>query len=165
MVEQVYLSTALPCICLVSVESVVFISPLLPPSTFLSRRGCPDAFQPCANMLLLCRTTGLSIWRLLLLNKRFNASAEDRYELSIKAVMCSVIEANLAIFCANIPTLGYQLFLSWFRTHKYGDFSGESRRVMTIGSGQKLNNRPEYWELDENVAERHWRPRSRNIDF
>ena len=84
--------------------------------------------------------TGVSIFRLSELHKRFGASAEDRYELAILAVMCSVIEANLTIICANLPTLGYQVFFDWVKEYKYGTVNEEDLRQLTIGNGPNPNN-------------------------
>ena len=83
------------------------------------------------------RTTGVSIFRLRELDKRFRASAGDRYELAILAVMCSVIEANLTIICANLPTLGYKVFSDWFGRHVYGGVYAGDLRQLTIGNGSK----------------------------
>ena len=81
------------------------------------------------------RTTGVSIFRLRELDKRFRAPAGDRYELAILAVMCSVIEANLTIICANLPTLGYRVFSDWFARHVYGGVYAGDLRQLTIGNG------------------------------
>ena len=95
--------------------------------------GIFGVLQACAHVLLLCRTTAISIVRLRLLNKRFGASAEDRYELAIQAVTYSVIEAHLAIICANLPTLGYQAFSDWVGENRHRRVSGSDRRRVTIG--------------------------------
>ncbi|KAL8823859.1 MAG: hypothetical protein Q9191_005490 [Dirinaria sp. TL-2023a] len=79
------------------------------------------------------RTTAISILRLTLLYKRFDASAEYRYELSILAVMYSVIEAHLAVFCAILPRLGYRMFFAWIGENRQRRVSGPDLRIHTLG--------------------------------
>lgn len=118
-----------------------------------------------AYILILDRTTGVSIFRLTELHKRFGASAEDRYELSILAVMCSVIEANLTITCANLPTLSYRLLFDWFERNMYGGVRAERLRQLAIGNGPNpVNVRGGDIELDD-IAEHHRLYQARVIDF
>ena len=79
------------------------------------------------------RTTAISILRLTLLYKRFGASAEYRYELSIQAVMYSVIEAHLAVFCAILPRLGYKMFFARIAENRRRRVSGPDLRELTLG--------------------------------
>ena len=88
----------------------------------------------CANVLSSRRTTTISIYRLTLLAKRFDASAERRYELSILAVMCSVAELHLSIIFALLPRLGYTAFVSWIQENKQRRVSGRARQERTIGN-------------------------------
>ena len=109
------------------------------------------------------RTTGVSIFRLSELDKRFGASSEVRYELSILAVMCSVIEANLNIICTNLPTLGYKVFSDWFERHMYGGVYAGALRQLTIGNGPTPVHVREDIELHD-IAEHHRRDEDRVID-
>ena len=107
----------------------------------------------------------MSIFRLTELDKRFGASAEDRYELAILAVMCSVIEANLTITFANLPTLGYIKFFDWVKDYKYGEVNAEGLRQLTIGNGPNpVNARGGDNEFGD-IAEHHRRYDDRVIDF
>lgn len=73
--------------------------------------------------------------------KRFDASAERRYELSILAVMYSVVELHLTVFCAILPRLGYKLLIDWIRENRHRRVSGSVRQGRTIGNfgNQDLN--------------------------
>ena len=79
-------------------------------------------------------------------------------------MMCSVVEANLTIICANLPTLGYILFFDWVTDYKYGNVNAEGLRQLTIGNGPiPTNVRGGMVELD-GVAEHHRRYEDRYID-
>ena len=84
---------------------------------------------------ILDRTTVISCLRLRELHKRFGASAEDRYEFAIQAVICSVVEANLAIICACLLKLGYRLFAEWLKRNIWGGVYAEGLRRLTLGNG------------------------------
>ena len=78
---------------------------------------------------------------------------------------CSVIEANLTIICANLPTLGYKVFLDWVKDYKYGNVNAEGLRQLTIGNGPNpINVRGGDGELDD-MAEHRRRYSVRTIDF
>ena len=78
--------------------------------------------------------------------------------------MCSVVEANLTIICANLPTLGYRLFVDWFERKLHGGIRAERLRQFTIGNGPNpVNSREEDIELN-NIAEHHRRHEYRVID-
>ena len=105
---------------------------------------------------MLDRTTVISCFRLSELHQRFHASAEDRYVLSIVAVMCSVVEANLTIICANLPTLGYKVFFDRVRRNRYGGVYAEGLRRLTIGNGPDPVNVGRDIERDD-ISEDHRR--------
>ena len=114
--------------------------------------------------LILNRTTGVSIFRLIELDKRFGASAEDRYQLAIIAVACSFFEANLTIICANLPTLGYKVFFDWVQDYKYGEVNAEGLRQLTIGNGPNPS-RVGGGDIEfGDIAEHHRRYQDRAID-
>ena len=79
--------------------------------------------------------------------------------------MCSVVEANVANICTNIPTLGYQVFFDWYNNRIYGAINGETARGRTIGFSQGSGFPTEYpgQELDD-IAEQHRPLRLRTID-
>lgn len=79
-------------------------------------------------------TIAVSILRLKFLKKRFGASAESRYELSILAVMFSIVELHLAIICTILPRLGYTTFIAWIRQNQHERESGSVRQGRTIGN-------------------------------
>ena len=104
------------------------------------------------------------MYRLSVLDDRFGASAEERYQLSIIAVACSVIEANLTIICTNLPTLGYKVFFDWVKDYKYGQVNAEGLRQLTIGNGPyPITVRGGDIELG-GIAEHHRRYQVRDID-
>ena len=71
--------------------------------------------------------------------------------------MCSVIEANLTIICANLPTLGYNLFFDWVRSNRYGGVYAEGLRRLTIGNG------PDPVDVERgDIAEHHSRQEDRD---
>ena len=123
--------------------------------------GFSIASRTKAQILLSHRTTGISIYRLWLLDKRFGASAAGRYELAILAVMCSVVEANLANICTNIPTIGYQVFFAWYREKLHGTIDAETARQRTIG----FDPIPGYEQHELNdMAEQHRPLKLRSIE-
>ena len=133
----------------------------------------------------------ISCFRLSELYKRFHAPAEDRYILAIVAVMCSVVEANLTIICANLPTLGYKVFFDRVRRNRYGGVYAEGLRRLTIGNGpdpvnvgrdierEDISEDHRRYEVDDNAlnadnyrryeiednAEHRHRDADRDIDF
>lgn len=93
----------------------------------------------------------LSCVRLWTLHRRFGAPAGDRYEWSIKAVMYSVMEANFAVICANLPALGYKLVSNWkHKNDKSRSARGRIGRGLTTGLSQRVYiPRQEQANLDE----------------
>ena len=137
---------------------------LLSPNLFLS--GLYMSLKLMLKILVWHRTTAISIYRLRLLHKRFGVSAEDRYKLAILAVMCSVIEANVANICTNIPTLSYQVFRVWYSDRIYGTISAETARRRTIGFTPDSDYVLDYTQHGpDHVAEQHRRDRLRSINF
>ena len=86
-----------------------------------------------ADTVSVRRIVALSIKRLWILDRRFAASKGDRYVLSIEAVMYSIIEANVAIICTNLPALGYRLFFDWFEANEARRPRGRERRDTIVG--------------------------------
>ena len=140
---------------------VLIFIPHLTPN--LKSRASIKAFQANTHLLVLYRTTAISIVRLWLLQKRFKASLEDGFEYGILSNMCAVVEANVAVICTNLPTLGYKAFSDWVKEHGYGSVSGENRRRYTIWFSPHPGCAEENRELDD-VAEHHRRYRERTID-
>ena len=162
MSEQARIYATLLLRFFVSDESIHL---LLSPNLFLS--GLYMSLKLMLKILVWHRTTAISIYRLWLLHKRFGVSAEDRYELAILAVMCSVIEANVANICTNIPTLSYQVFRDWYSDRIYGTISAESARRRTIiGFTPDSGNDLDYSQHGpDHVAEQRRRDRLRSINF
>lgn len=79
--------------------------------------------------------------------------------------MCSVVEANLTIICANLPTLGYKLFFDWVRRIRYGGVNAEDLRRLTIGNGLDPINYGEAGTELDNIAGHHRRYVPRAIDL
>ena len=69
--------------------------------------------------------------------------------------MCSVVEANLTISCASLPTLGYKLFADWLERNIWGGVYAEGLRRLTIGNGpDPVNLWGGFIELDD-IADHH----------
>ena len=69
----------------------------------------PQIRQP--QLRVSTRTTAVSIVRFAYLIERFDASEISAFKYSIDAVMCSVIEANVAIICSSF--LHFPLVKPW----------------------------------------------------
>lgn len=75
--------------------------------------------------------------------------------------MCSVVEANVANICTNIPTIGHQVFFAWYREKLYGTIDAETARQRTIG----FDPIPGYEQHELNdMAEQHRPVRLRSIE-
>ena len=57
--------------------------------------------------------------------------------------MYSVIEANLAVICANLPALGYKLVFRWkHRDDQRRSVTGSTARDLILAASPKVTNIP-----------------------